>query len=166
VPHRISREEAVARLGVADGCPLCRLLVGSEGDVLHDDGEVVVRLSRYPTRWGQLMVVPRLHVERVADLELSIWLRVNELAHHATRALERALAPSRCYVASLGARRSDLPMTFPHVHLNVVPVSDDDTRPREVFTWQLGVLDGSEREWSELRELLAAAWDEPDPVRR
>jgi diadenosine tetraphosphate (Ap4A) HIT family hydrolase len=158
MPHRISREEAVARLPSSDGCALCALVATEDADTLGGDGEIVVRLSRYPVQWGHVMVVPRTHVERFGDLELATWLRTNELAHRAARAIEAALAPSRCYIASLGAARADLPMTFPHVHINVIPVFDSNARPREILTWQHGVLDGSEEEWAELRASLSSAW--------
>lgn len=154
MPHRISREEAIARLPAHDGCPLCALVTAPDPDTLVDEGDVVMRLSRFPVQWGHVMVVPRIHVERFGALELSVWLRVNELAHRAARAVEAALGPSRCYVASLGAACADLPMTFPHVHINVIPVFDSNARPREILTWQHGVLDASDEEWDALRANL------------
>lgn len=160
MPRWIAREEAIRRLGPIDGCTLCRLNAIASDDVLHDDGEVVVRLSRYPVRWGHLMIVPRPHVTRFLDVELALWLRTSELAHRAARAIERALAPSRCYVASLGAARTDLPMTFAHVHVNVIPVPDEESRPRDVLTWQHGVLDGTEDEWRDLRRMIRRVWDD------
>ena len=159
MPHRISREDAIARLPAPDGCALCALVREPDADTLFDDGEIVVRLSRFPVQWGHVMIVPRVHVERFGALELATWLRTNELAHRAASALEAALTPSRCYVASLGAARADLPMTFPHVHINVIPVFDPDARPREILTWQHGVLEASEEEWEALRATLSRSWE-------
>jgi hypothetical protein len=41
------------------------------------------------------------------------------------------------FVAALGSA-VQRPMSFPHVHLHVVPLADDD-RPADVFTWENGV---------------------------
>lgn len=48
-------------------------------------------------------------------------------------------------------------MTFPHLHLNVIPVSEAGARPREVLTWQHGVYDGSADEWAALARALRQA---------
>ncbi len=49
-------------------------------------------------------------------------------------------------------------MTFPHVHLNVIPVDEPGARPRDVLTWQNGVMAGTPREWADLERALSGAW--------
>ena len=66
------------------------------------------------------------------------------------------LAPARCYVASLGTD-ADVPMSSPHVHLHVVPVERDE-RPRDVLTWEHGVLVPSDVDLADLAARLRAAW--------
>lgn len=158
MPHRITRDEALARLeGEAPSeCRLCDLI--ARPAVLARGEHACVVLSRYPVRWGHLLVIPRLHAERFTELPEPAWLEASALAHRAARALERALAPSRCYVASLGTSERGLPMTFPHVHLNVIPVDEPGARPRDVLTWQNGVMAGAPREWADLERALSLAW--------
>ena len=88
----------------------------------------------------------------------SQWAAASALAREAAIAAEGALDPARCYVAALGTSEAGLPMTFPHLHLHVIPVPDARLRPREVLTWQNGVLDAEEAEWEALAESLRAAW--------
>lgn len=156
---RISREEAIARLEREEIVP-CRLctLYESAASLVAKGAHASVILSRYPVRWGHMLVVPHAHVERFADLAPDVWADVSMLSYRAAVALERALTPSRCYVASLGTSEQGLPMTFPHIHTNVIPVDEPGARPRDVLTWQHGVIEASPDEWSALRDRLRAAW--------
>lgn len=156
--HRITREEAIARLERerADGCRLCALV--ESGLVLARRDHASVILSRYPVRWGQLLVIPHGHVERFAELAAHVWEDVSVLSHRAAIVIERVLSPSRCYVASLGTSERDVPMSFPHLHVNVIPVAEPTERPREVLTWQHGVFDAEPEAWTALLDRLREAW--------
>lgn len=167
MPHRISRERVLERLTAEapSACWMC-VLARPEDRALclaHTD-RATVRLSRYPTRWGHVLVIPRAHVERFEALDEDTWLEATKLAHRAARALERVLRPSRCYVASLGTSEPELPMTFPHLHVHVIPVDEPGARPSEVLTWQHGLYDGTDDEWRELHAALVAAWRASPPA--
>lgn len=159
MPHRIPRDEALARLASepASPCRLCDLI--TRAPILARGEHAIVVLSRYPVRWGHLLVIPRAHVERFTELSEEAWVEASLLAHRAARAVERALAPPRCYVASLGTSERGLPMTFAHLHLNVIPVDEAGARPRDVLTWQHGVLEGTPSEWAALERALVASWE-------
>ncbi|MBX3272575.1 MAG: HIT domain-containing protein [Sandaracinaceae bacterium] len=125
---------------------------------LARSAHAVAVLARFPVRWGHVLVVLSEHHESLEATPLDAWLDAASLAHAAARALERVLAPSRSYIASLGTSEPDLPMTFPHVHLHVIPVEERGARPADVFTWKDGVLEASAAEWTALEEALLAAW--------
>lgn len=105
-------------------------------------------------RWGHILVLLRPHVIHLADVPLTLWQDLNTEAWRMARALRACLAPSRVWVASLGAQREDLPMTSPHLHVHVIPLGDEDPRPREVLTWQNGVVDAEPGEWQHLVRAL------------
>lgn len=162
MPRRISRADAVARALAERGgasCLICALRDGAAGPrwVVAEGEHALVLLSRYPLRWGHLLVAVRGHVERFVEVEDAAWSDACSLARRAARALERALAPRRVYVASLGAAAPELPMSSPHLHLHVVPIDDSGDRPSAVFTLSEGTYDGTEAEWAELRERITAA---------
>lgn len=167
MPRRIARDEAVARALAERGgaaCLICALRDGAAGPrwVLAEGEHSLALLSRYPLRWGHTLVAIRGHVERFSEVDDAAWAEAGRLALRVARALERALAPRRVYVASLGAAAPDLPMSSPHLHLHVVPLHDPGDRPSAVFTLSEGTVDGTAAEWAELRERIAAALrDEP-----
>jgi diadenosine tetraphosphate (Ap4A) HIT family hydrolase len=104
-------------------------------------------------------VLADAHVTRFEALPLETWEQMARLAHAAARALERALQPTRCYVASLGTAIEDLPMTSPHLHVHVVPLHDPAARPSSVLSWEQGVLAFDEADVAELAHQLLAVWD-------
>ncbi|HEX5098724.1 MAG TPA: hypothetical protein VFV94_04460 [Polyangiaceae bacterium] len=59
----------------------------------------------------------------------------------------------------LGAS-AQLPMSFPHFHVHVLPVYEtgDGARPAHVFSWSAGVLVYEDAEAGELARTLRAAW--------
>ena len=136
-------------------CVPCALASGPS--VLAGGEHAVAVLSRFPTQWGHVMVLPRAHAVSFEALPDAAWMEASALALRAARAVERTLRPARVYVAALGTSEEGLPMTFTHVHLNVLPVEERGARPRDVLTWGNGVLVASEAEWAALEGALRAA---------
>ena len=143
------------------GCPLCGLVDGFPRDVcvLAETPHALALLSRYQLRRGHVLVLPKRHVETWTEIDWDEWRDVQRLSWEAGRTLERALAPERVYVATLGAR-SNVPTTFPHLHVHVVPVYESDARskPSNVFTWKNGLDLPSQDEAAAMRSALTAAW--------
>ncbi len=158
MPERISREAAVASIKLPPGkCLACELMTGGgEPLVLWEVPRVVALLPRLGVAWGQVLILPRRHVVRFSELDPETWLEMSSLAQRVARALERRFEPARCYVASLGTARSDVPMSCPHLHIHVIPVMDADARPAQVLTWSGGVVRGEAGELETLRDQLLA----------
>ncbi len=161
---RIARADAVARVvaeRAGEGCLMCELLEGRAGalHVLEEDAFAVVALARYALRPGHALVIARAHVTSIAALDAAAWLALAAAARRACVAIEAALAPARCYVASLGTD-AEVPMSSPHVHLHVVPVERDE-RPRDVLTWEHGVFVPNDIDLADLAARLRAAWPSP-----
>lgn len=159
----VSRNEALTRIAAERGstpCLMCALRDGSTGPTyaLAQTPHARVLLTRYALRRGHLLVIADRHATSFAELGPAAWEEMSRLAFHAACVLERAIRPLRCYVASLGAPRSDLLMSSPHLHMHVVPIHAEDDKPSTVLTWEQGVLVGEEDEWDELRRELAASW--------
>ena len=156
MPRRIARSEALARIEGSASCIPCAWV--ADPRPLATSEHAVAVLTPYPVRWGHVIVALRAHRESVGAIPPAEWLDASRLAHAAAVAVERTFDPARCYVASLGSSRRDLPMTFPHVHLHVIPVEDPNEKPADVLTWKDGVYAGDDDEWEALRERLASAW--------
>lgn len=167
LPRIIPRERAVAEITAARGaspCLVCALRDGVAGPrhVLAAGARTTVLLPHYAVRWGHTLILINEHVTRFEELSAETWQEATGLVLCAARALERALRPARCYVASLGAASDDLPMTSPHLHLHVIPIYQAEDKPSAVLTWDRGVTVADEEEWAELHRILLAAW-EPRP---
>lgn len=158
MPSRVDRDETLRRIAqlAGDGCVPCALARSDRA--LAESVHAVAVLSRFPTRWGHVLVLFRAHAERLEDVSPEAFADAAALAHAAGRAVERALSPARCYVASLGTSEPDLPMSFPHLHFHVIPIAEPGARPAEVLTWKHGVFEGTDAEWADLRARLLAAW--------
>jgi diadenosine tetraphosphate (Ap4A) HIT family hydrolase len=134
---------------------------------IHETEEAVVLLDRFGSRTGHLLVVAKDHVEDVTELGVEQYLRLQRLAFAAAETLERALEPRRLFVASLGAPRA-VPMSFPHFHLHVIPLYEEDesTRPARVFSWTDGVVVYDDDQAEELAQRLRSAWPARQDVPR
>ncbi|MCA9645505.1 MAG: HIT family protein [Polyangiaceae bacterium] len=159
MPERISRDAAVANIELPPGkCLACELIRGMGGAVsLWEQPDFVCLLPRLGVAFGQVLIVPRRHVVRFVELPSETWLAMSALAQRVACALERTLEPARCYVASLGTPRSDVPMSCAHLHIHVIPVLDPDARPAQVLTWSGGVIRAEEAELLDLRRRLRRA---------
>ncbi len=157
MPRTISRDEALVEIArdAPPGCFLCALAAEPLVAAAHS----ALVLPRYGVRWGALLVVTRAHVTSFAELDREVWLELADLAWRSARALERVLAPLRCYVAALGSARDDLPMSSPHLHLQIIPIFDKDDKPASVLSWTHGVVVGSPDERRTLAAALTAALD-------
>jgi diadenosine tetraphosphate (Ap4A) HIT family hydrolase len=149
--------------GDVDGatCTLCRLIAASaDGDerVAHNDHGVVL-LNRFASRPGHLLVVAPRHVEHVDELSWADYAELQRLAYEASAALRRAFAAHRVYSAVLGSAK-ELPNSYPHLHIHVVPIQDADerARPARVFTWSEGVFVYEDAEARALIARIQACW--------
>jgi histidine triad (HIT) family protein len=164
----VSKEVALERLAqhkrrlLADGerCVMCALAQG-RGDLafVAERPHAVVLLDRFACRSGHLMVIPRRHVEQLSELPWDIFLEVQRLTFEAARAIDACLRPPRVFTASLGAA-SELPMTYSHYHMHVIPVpeTDERARPARVLSWSEGVVVYHDDEARELCRQLRSAW--------
>jgi histidine triad (HIT) family protein len=147
-------------LAGAAGCVMCALARGGAHPVAIAEGpHAVVLLDRFACRYGHLMVVPRAHVECVDDLAWDIYSDTQRLVFEAMRAIDRCFKPARVFTATLGAA-VELPMTYAHYHVHVIPVyeTDERARPARVLSWSEGVTVYEDEEAERLRQRLADAW--------
>lgn len=132
-------------------------------DVIADNEHGLVVLNRFAQRRGHLMVWAKRHHEQVHELAWPAYAGVQRLAYDACVALERALSPVRVYSAVLGST-TPLPISYPHLHVHVIPVfeSDERARPARVFSWTEGIVVYEDAEASALTTLLRSAWPQAD----
>ena len=107
-------------------------------------------LSRFPVCWGQIVVALDEHLVSYAQVSAAQWSDLSLLALRCAQMLEAELAPARCYLTATGSSEEGLPMTTPHIHINVIPVDDPTLHPKEVLTWDRGIVVADDRDWHDL----------------
>ena len=154
----ITRDEALATLTSDDdvqGCLMCAFREPRFASRIFAATPLTFSIvPRYALRPGHVLVVLRDHVTRFADASPAAWVEACVEAQRIAAVLERRRPQTRCYVASLGTNEPNVPMSSPHVHLHIVPITDPETRPSDVFTWRGGVYERDDAAIAEERAAL------------
>ena len=86
------------------------------GELLFDDGRVLVILHDDWAVRGHAMVVWKQHLENVCDLKIDEYIHFAAIHHRAESALLAATRTDRAILLKLG-------VATPHLHLHIYPVS-------------------------------------------
>lgn len=117
----------------APQCVFCDALAHPDEPLLAWMGErAFIILNKFPYNNGHLLVVPRRHVPRLADLDSDELLEMMTLAQGAERALGTIYAPHG-FNLGINLGRSAGAGIADHLHLHVVPRWDGDTSFMTVF---------------------------------
>lgn len=139
----LALEAEASALAAENACLPCALLVSGRQatDGIAQSAHGVVMVNRFACRQRHLLVLSRRHVEHIHDLSWEEYSDLQRLAFDAVRVLQTRFRPARVYTAVLGSS-TPLPMSYPHLHVHVVPVDETDerARPARVFTWSEGVV--------------------------
>ncbi|MEV4625809.1 HIT family protein [Micromonospora sp. NPDC049523] len=140
-------------------CFVCAYLSGDpeyRHELVYDDGEHVAFVSRYPTLYGHVLVVPRQHVEHaVRDLNVEAYLRLQEVVYRVARAVEAVVPSERTYLLSLGSQQGNS-----HLHWHIAPLPPGTPYAQQQFQALLaenGVIAWSDDQAAELGNLLRTA---------
>ena len=164
----IAKEAALARLAAHKhellagerACVMCALANGGAPSMLvAESTHGAVLLDRFGCRYGHLMVVAKQHIERASSLDWAVFADLQRLVFNATRVIDACFAPARVFTATLGAA-VELPQTYSHYHVHVIPVyeTDERARPARVLSWSEGVVVYDDPEAEGICRELRQAW--------
>lgn len=160
------REHKRRLLAGRGGCVMCALANGGAGSMLiAENAHAVAVLDRFACKLGHLMVVGKRHVERATELDFPIYVDLQRLVFDATRVIEAHFKPARVFTATLGAA-VELPQTYSHYHVHIIPVYDTDerARPARVLSWSEGVVVYDDLEAERICRELREVWPGRAPV--
>ena len=104
-------------------CPFCEIIDGSRlAHIVLDDDVVVAFLDARPLFPGHTLLVPREHLETLADLPVERLGPYFERAQRLARAMEEALGAAGSFVAI----NNRVSQSVPHLHTHVVPRNPKD----------------------------------------
>ena len=104
-------------MAVQAGCAFCAIVGGAESHMVLDDPHCLAFLDHRPVFPGHCLLVPREHVETLADLPPDrvepLFLRARALA----AAVEAGMGADGTFVAI----NNRVSQSVPHLHIHVVP---------------------------------------------
>jgi histidine triad (HIT) family protein len=101
-------------------CVFCEIVAGrAPASVVHDDADVLAFLTIRQTRPGELLVIPKAHIDHFCDLDDTLSSHLCTVAQRISRTMRTRLQPQRVgwIVHGYGV---------PHAHLIVVPQHHPD----------------------------------------
>jgi histidine triad (HIT) family protein len=102
----------------AGGCTFCRIAAGDvPGHVVWQDELCLAFLDHRPLFPGHTLVVPRAHVDTLADLPAGLVAPLFGTVQLLARAVERGLEADGTFVAV----NNRVSQSVPHLHVHVVP---------------------------------------------
>lgn len=103
------------------GCIFCAIVAGDlPSSVVHDDAHWIAVMDIHPIRTGHVLILPKRHVGRIADLDPSAQQRLFALADSVLRAQEangHAIGGGNLLLNDGIAANQHIP----HLHLHCIP---------------------------------------------
>jgi histidine triad (HIT) family protein len=115
-------------------CVFCKIVAGEEqASVLYEDESVLALMNIRPIHPGELMVIPKEHVDHFCDLPDALACRILVQAQRLSRNLRERLKPERVGLVVHG-------YGVPHAHLIVVPQHGPD----DIISGRMAYLEGGQ----------------------
>ena len=101
-----------------DNCLFCRIVSGEvPATIVYEDDNSVAFLDYRPLFHGHTLLVPRVHVETLGDLPVSLVEPFFKTAQLLSRVVETAMEAEGTFVAM----NNRVSQSVPHLHVHVVP---------------------------------------------
>jgi histidine triad (HIT) family protein len=97
-------------------CIFCEIIAGrSPASLVYQDDQILAFMDIRPVRPGQLLIIPRTHIDHFSDLPDDLAIRLVLLGQQISRVMRRLLSPRRVGMIVHG-------FGVPHAHLVVLPL--------------------------------------------
>lgn len=97
-------------------CIFCKIVAGeAEASVVYEDNQIMSFMTLKPSSPGELLVVPKSHIDHFTDMPNELASRIMVKAQEIARAVRAMLRPVRMGYVVHG-------FGVPHAHLIVVPL--------------------------------------------
>jgi histidine triad (HIT) family protein len=101
-------------------CVFCRIIAGEvESSKVYEDEHILAFLDLYPVRDGQLIVIPKKHIDHFSDIPDELAVRIFLKSHQISRVIKEKLHPERMGLVVHGYGVS-------HAHMVLVPQHHED----------------------------------------
>ncbi|TDL99875.1 MAG: HIT family protein [Flavobacteriaceae bacterium] len=103
------------------------------GYIIAETEDCIAFLDVFPLALGHVLVVPKQEVDKLFDLDESVYLKLMAFSKEVATALEKAVPCKRVGVAVIG-------LEVPHAHVHLIPLQSVEdinfSRPKMQFSEQ------------------------------
>jgi histidine triad (HIT) family protein len=101
-------------------CIFCQIVAGQlESSKVYEDNEVLAFMDIQPVRRGQVLVIPKQHIDHFSDIPDALALRLYMKTHALLKAVRKVVRPERVGLVVHGYGVS-------HAHVVIVPQHHED----------------------------------------
>jgi histidine triad (HIT) family protein len=101
-------------------CIFCKIVAGEvESSKVYEDEEIVALMDIQPVRQGQVLVIPKQHIDHFSDLPDALALKIYRKTHSLLKAVREVVRPERMGLVVHG-------YGVPHAHVIIVPQHHED----------------------------------------
>ena len=101
-------------------CVFCKIVAGEvESSKIYEDDEILVFMDIQPVRQGQVLVIPKDHIDHFSDIPDALALRIYMKTHALLKAVREVVRPERMGLVVHG-------YGVPHAHMIILPQQHED----------------------------------------
>jgi len=101
-------------------CVFCKIVAGQlEASKVYEDDEILAFMDIQPVRQGQVLVIPKAHIDHFSDIPDTLALKIYMKAHALLKAVRKVVRPERMGLVVHGYRVA-------HAHVIIVPQHHED----------------------------------------
>ncbi len=101
-------------------CIFCKIVAGQvESSKIYEDDEMLAFMDIQPVRQGQVLVIPKQHIDHFSDIPDALASRIYMKTHALLKAVRTVVHPERMGLVVHG-------YGVPHAHVVIVPQHHED----------------------------------------
>lgn len=101
-------------------CVFCKIVCGDlEASRVYEADHILAFMDIHPVRPGQVLVIPKEHIDHFSDIPDELALEIFALTHRLSQVIRKALQPERVGLVVHG-------YGVPHAHMVIVPQYHED----------------------------------------
>ncbi len=112
-------------MGNSEDCIFCKIVAGDIPSMkLYEDDQVIAFMDIMPVSRGHLLVVPKVHVENVFEVDPALYGHVASVMSKMAKAIKAALNPDGINIMQLNGKAAN--QVVPHIHMHLMPRWEGD----------------------------------------
>ena len=101
-------------------CVFCKIVAGQlESSKVYEDDEILAFMDIQPVQQGQVLVIPKQHIDHFSEIPDALALRIYMKTHALMKAMRKVVRPDRMGLVVHG-------YGVPHAHVIIVPQHQED----------------------------------------